>query len=107
MAGVHGAIALGLHPIVAATSGVTMSLGGVLRDVFVGKDLAVASQSYVMATGAGSTVYVLTRELALRGYPLLAIVRIMLSMGTTISLRYWEYIRGQPLLAPMHGRKMI
>jgi len=107
VAGVHGAIALGLHPIVAATSGVTMSLGGVLRDVFVGKDLAVASQSYAMATGAGSTVYVLTRELALRGYPLLAIVRIMLSMGTTISLRYWEYIRGQPLLAPMHGRKMI
>mmetsp|Transcript_6322 Transcript_6322/g.15729 ORF Transcript_6322/g.15729 Transcript_6322/m.15729 type:complete len:302 (-) Transcript_6322:184-1089(-) len=104
VAGVHGAIGMGLHPIVAACSGVTMSLGGILRDVFCGRDLAVASQSYAFATGAGSTVYVLTRELALRGYPMIAIFRILLSMGTTISLRYFEYVRGEPLLAPMHGK---
>lgn len=75
VAGVHGAIAAGLHPLVAASSGVTMSLGGLLRDVFCGRDLAVASQSYAFATGAGSTVYVLTRELALRGYPIMAAFR--------------------------------
>mmetsp|Transcript_10269 Transcript_10269/g.22841 ORF Transcript_10269/g.22841 Transcript_10269/m.22841 type:complete len:176 (-) Transcript_10269:1091-1618(-) len=102
---VHGAIGMGLHPLVAALSGVTMSSGGILRDVFCGRDLTVASQSYAFATGAGSTVYVLTRELALRGYPISAIFRILLSMGTTISLRYWEYVRGEPLLAPMHERK--
>mmetsp|Transcript_14304 Transcript_14304/g.25553 ORF Transcript_14304/g.25553 Transcript_14304/m.25553 type:complete len:379 (+) Transcript_14304:525-1661(+) len=101
---VHGAIGMGLHPLVAATSGITFSLGGILRDVFCGRDLAVASQSYAFATGAGSTVYVLTRELALRGYPMLAIFRIFLSMGTTVSLRYWEYVRGEPLIGSMHGR---
>ena len=107
VAGVHSAIAVGLHPLVAATSGVTMCLAGILRDVFCGRDLAVASQSYALATGAGSTVYVLTRELALRGYPILAIFRILLSMGTTISIRYFEYVIGQPLLAPMHRGKEI
>jgi hypothetical protein len=59
VAGVHGAIAMGLHPLVASTSGVTMSLGGVLRDIFCGQDVAIASQSYAFATGAGSAVYVL------------------------------------------------
>ncbi|KAL7536967.1 hypothetical protein ACHAXR_008857, partial [Thalassiosira sp. AJA248-18] len=107
VAGVHGAIRMGLHPLVAATSGVTMSLGGILRDVFCGRDLAAASQSYAFATGAGSSVYVLTRELALRGYPIIAPFRILLSICTTVSLRYWEYVRGEPLLAPMHGRKSL
>mmetsp|Transcript_11808 Transcript_11808/g.24272 ORF Transcript_11808/g.24272 Transcript_11808/m.24272 type:complete len:169 (-) Transcript_11808:780-1286(-) len=105
VAGVHGAISMGLHPLVAATSGMVMSLGGVLRDLFCGRDLAMASQSYAFATGAGSTVYVLTREMALRGYPFSAITRIFLSMGTTVSIRCWEYFRGEPLLAPMRGRK--
>ena len=105
VAGVHGALVMGVHPLVAATSGITMSLGGILRDLFCGRDLAAASQSYAFATGAGSAVYVLTREMALRGYPLMAITRIMLSMGTTVSLRCWEFVRGEPLLAPMHGRK--
>jgi len=71
--GVHGAIGMGHHPLVAASSGVTMPLGGILRDVFCGRDLVVASQSYAFATGARSTVYVLTRELALRGYPIMAV----------------------------------
>ncbi|KAL7550517.1 hypothetical protein ACHAWF_013736 [Thalassiosira exigua] len=105
VAGVHGAIRMGLHPVVAAVSGVTMSVGGILRDLFCGRDLAVASQSYALATLAGSSVYVLCRELSLRGFPILAIYRIILSMGTTMSLRYWEYVRGEPLLAPMHGRE--
>ena len=102
VAGVHGAIGMGVHPLVAAVSGVTMSLGGVMRDVICGRDILAVTQSYALATGCGSAVYVLTRELALRGFPLLAITRIALSMGTTISLRYWEFVRGEPLLSPMH-----
>jgi len=104
VAGVHGAVGMGLHPLVAAVSGVTSSLGGVMRDIICGRDIAAASQSYAFATGCGSAVYVLTRELALRGIPLLAITRIALSMGTTISLRYWEFVRGESLLSPMHAK---
>ncbi|KAL7491420.1 hypothetical protein ACHAWT_001987 [Skeletonema menzelii] len=104
VAGVHGAIGMGVHPLVAAVSGVTMSLGGVMRDIICGRDILAATQSYALATGCGSAVYVLTRELALRGIPLLAITRIALSLGTTISLRYWEFVRGEPLLSPMHAK---
>ena len=103
VAGVHGALSFGLPPFVAATSGVTMSLGGILRDLLCGRDLAAASQSYAFATGAGSSVYVLARELAIRGYPIVAAIRIALSLGTTVSLRWLEYARGEPLLSPMHG----
>ena len=103
VAGVHGAISMGLSPLVAAVSGVTTSLGGVMRDIICGRDIAAASQSYAFATGCGSAVYVMTRELALRGMPLLAITRIALSFGTTISLRYWEFVKGEPLLSPMHA----
>ena len=103
VAGVHGAIAMGLSPLVSAVSGITTSLGGVMRDIICGRDIAVASQSYAFATGCGSAVYVMTRELALRGMPLLAITRIALSFGTTISLRYWEFVKGEPLLSPMHA----
>lgn len=102
--GVHGAIGMGLHPLVSCTSGITMTLGGILRDVFCGRDIAAASQSYAFATGAGSTVYVLMRELALRGFPIIAPIRIILSMATTTMIRYWEYVRGEPLLAPMHDK---
>ena len=35
---------------------------------------------------------------------MLAFVRIVLSVGTTISLRY---LRGETLLSPMHGNKDI
>ena len=103
VAGVHGAIAMGLSPLVSAVSGITTSLGGVMRDIICARDIAAASQSYAFATGCGSAVYVMTRELALRGMPLLAITRIALSFGTTISLRYWEFVKGEPLLSPMHA----
>mmetsp|Transcript_21171 Transcript_21171/g.31980 ORF Transcript_21171/g.31980 Transcript_21171/m.31980 type:complete len:97 (-) Transcript_21171:48-338(-) len=93
---------MGVHPCFAAMSGVTMSLGGVMRDIICGRDIMAATQSYAFTTGCGSAVYVLTRELALRGIPLLALTRIVLSMGTTISLRYWEFVRGEPFLSPMH-----
>mmetsp|Transcript_14693 Transcript_14693/g.32301 ORF Transcript_14693/g.32301 Transcript_14693/m.32301 type:complete len:434 (+) Transcript_14693:225-1526(+) len=101
---VHGAISMGIHPLVAATSGITMSLGSIFRDLFCGRDLVVASESYAFATGAGSTVYVITREMALRGIAVIAPIRISLAIATTIGIRYWEYVNGEPLLSPMHAK---
>lgn len=46
----NGAVARGLHPVVAATSGVTICFGGLLRDVLCGRNLAIGSQSYALAT---------------------------------------------------------
>jgi uncharacterized membrane protein YeiH len=104
VAAVHGAIGIGLHPLVAMSSGVTICFGGILRDVLCNRDLAIGSQSYAIATGAASTVYVLLRELSLRGMHIPLIGRIFLSAGSTVALRVWEYVRGEPLLAPMFGR---
>lgn len=95
----------GMHPVVAATSGVTVCFGGILRDLLCGRDLAIGSQSYAFATGASSTVYVFLRELALRRIVVLPLaLRTFLSAGTCVLLRGWEWIRGEPLLRPMHGR---
>lgn len=102
---VHGAIGMGIHPIVAATSGITMCFGGIFRDIFCQRNLAIAGQSYAFCTGAGAIMYVSLRELALRGFRFPLIGRVCLSAGTTITLRAWEYIRGEPLLSPMHGKK--
>ena len=102
VAAVNGAIAAGVHPAVAATSGVTVCFGGIFRDVFCGRNLAIGGQSYAFATGAGSTVYVLLRELAIRGIQTSLFSRVILSAGTTAGLRAWEYRRGEPLLKPMH-----
>ena len=44
--GVHMAITRGLNPFLAATSGVTICFGGILRDVLCGRHLAVGGQSY-------------------------------------------------------------
>lgn len=102
--GVHGALVRGFHPIVTASSGITVCFGGILRDVLCGRDLALGGQSYAFATGAGSAVYVLLRQLSISnipGPPLIA--RILLSAGTVIGVRCWEFMRGVPLLAPMHG----
>ncbi|KAG7356410.1 UPF0126 domain containing protein [Nitzschia inconspicua] len=102
---VHGAIGMGVHPVVAATSGITMCFGGIFRDIFCQRDLSIAGQSYAFCTGAGAIMYVSLRELALRGFRLSLIARVCLSAGTTITLRAWEYYRGEPLLSPMHGKK--
>lgn len=102
---VHGAIGRGLHPVVAATSGVTVCFGGILRDVLCGRDLAIGGQSYAFATGSGAFVYVMMRELTLRGLPMPLIGHIVLAGGTTVALRAWEFARGEPLLAPMHERR--
>ena len=151
----------GLSPIIAATSGVTICFGGIMRDVLCGRDIAIGGQSYVKtnaskakkkqrrkqffaltlliyisisvmlckfvlpkkkplwsllrslsnasvpyylksATGAGSTVYILLRELRLRGVPVPLIVRIGCGLFATVALRAWEYVRGEPILRSMH-----
>lgn len=102
--GVHGALVRGFHPIVTASSGITVCFGGILRDVLCGRDLALGGQSYAFATGMGSTVYVFLRQLSISnipGPPLIA--RIFLSAGTVIGVRFWEFKIGTPLLSPMHG----
>jgi hypothetical protein len=77
-------------------------VGGILRDVLCGRDLAIGGQSYAFAMGAGSGMYVFLRELRLMGLPCPLITRIVLAFATTTGVRVWEYIRGEPLLRPMH-----
>jgi uncharacterized membrane protein YeiH len=105
VAATNNAVAMGLHPVVAVTSGVTMCFGGLFRDLFCQRDLRIAGQSFAFCTGAGAIMYVALRELALRGFPIPLIGRVCLSAGTTMALRAWEYVRGRPLLSPMHGEK--
>ena len=97
------AVRCGLHPIVAATSGVTVCFGGILRDLLCGRDLAIGSQSYAMATGASSATYVLLRELTIRRMLVMPLaVRAFISAGTCVALRGYEYISGEQILKPMH-----
>ncbi|CAB9499244.1 Membrane [Seminavis robusta] len=102
--GVNGAIGRGLPPLVAATSGVTMCFGGIMRDVMCGREVAIGGQSYAFTTGAGSLMYVLLRELRLRQrvIPIPLIARMVIAFSTTVSLRVFEFWQGAPLLQSMH-----
>ena len=105
IAAVMMAVKTGLHPIVAATSGVTVCCGGIFRDLLCGRDLAIGGQSYAFATGASSTMYIFLRELSIRRIIILPlIVRTFMSVGTCMTLRGIEFFTGTPLLRPMHGR---
>uniref|UniRef100_A0A7S4NE72 EF-hand domain-containing protein n=1 Tax=Odontella aurita TaxID=265563 RepID=A0A7S4NE72_9STRA len=101
--GVHGALVRGFHPIVTASSGITVCFGGIMRDVLCGRDLALGGQSYAFATGMGSTVYVFLRQLSIMNIPVPLFARIFAGAGTVIGIRYWEFVMGKPLLSPMHG----
>jgi uncharacterized membrane protein YeiH len=105
VAAVHGAISVGVHPMVAASSGVTICFGGIIRDVLCGRSLAIGAQSYAFATGMGATVYVILREMALRGIHNNLFARVMMAFSTTVGLRAWEYIKGEPLLSPMYDNE--
>jgi len=99
----NGAIARGLHPLVACTSGVTICFGGLLRDLMCGRDLAIGGQSYAMATGMGASLYVGLRELAVRGLPLPLIARTLLSVGAVLCLRAYDWMTPGKLLPTMHA----
>ena len=102
--GVRHAVSQGLHPFVAATSGITICFGGILRDVLCGRDLAVGGQSYAFATGAGSGMYIFLRELHVRSIlSIPTFFRLSISAGLVAVLRTWEFVRGEPLLEAMHG----
>jgi hypothetical protein len=76
-----------------------------LRDALCGRDLASGGQSYALAMGAGSGVYVLLREMRFRGWPIPLIARIIVVFSTTTGVPALEYARGEPLLRPMHYYK--
>lgn len=101
--GVHGALIRGFHPIVTASSGITVCFGGILRDVLCGRDLALGGQSYAFATGSGSFVYVFLRQLSIMNVPIPLFARILMSAGTVIGVRGYEFYSGVPILSPMHG----
>lgn len=104
LANVVGAIRCGLHPIVAATSGVTVCFGGIIRDLLCGRELKIGSQSYAFATGASSATYILLRELTIRRILILPlVVRTFMSAGACIGLRGYEFWTGKPILKPMHS----
>jgi uncharacterized membrane protein YeiH len=100
------AISRGLHPVVCAVSGVTVCFGGIIRDVICNRDVALATQSFAASTAAGATVYVGLRELCLRGYALPLNLRVLLAMGTTVTVRVLDFFAEGTLLPPMHGRPL-
>jgi uncharacterized membrane protein YeiH len=65
--GAQQGIIRGLHPLVSSCLGVTIALGGVMRDLMCGRDLSLGAstgcQSYGIASFSGAAVYVALREL--------------------------------------------
>jgi uncharacterized membrane protein YeiH len=99
--GAQQGIIKGLHPFVSSALGVTIALGGVMRDLMCDRDLALGAstgcQSYGIASFSGAAVYVALRELHVwncagstskllkGGIPIG--VRILLGFGTVFSIR--------------------
>lgn len=98
------AISRGLHPVVCAVSGVTICFGGILRDLICKQDVALGGQSFAASTAAGASVYVILRELCIKGYSIPLPLRAALAAGTTVSVRVADYYAEGKLLPPMHGR---
>eukprot|EP00521_Asterionellopsis_glacialis_P010209 CAMPEP_0195302622 /NCGR_PEP_ID=MMETSP0707-20130614/31402_1 /TAXON_ID=33640 /ORGANISM="Asterionellopsis glacialis, Strain CCMP134" /LENGTH=399 /DNA_ID=CAMNT_0040365931 /DNA_START=73 /DNA_END=1272 /DNA_ORIENTATION=- len=99
--GAQQGIVRGLHPLVSSALGVTITFGGIVRDLILHRDLNVGSssgcQSYGIASLAGATVYVMLRELHVwncagstvklvhGGIPIG--LRILLGFGTVFGIR--------------------
>lgn len=99
--GAQQGIIRGLHPLVSSSLGVTVALGGVMRDLMCGRDLALGAstgcQSYGIASFSGAAVYVALRELHVwncagstskllnGGIPIG--LRILLGFGTVFGIR--------------------
>mmetsp|Transcript_34437 Transcript_34437/g.67335 ORF Transcript_34437/g.67335 Transcript_34437/m.67335 type:complete len:551 (-) Transcript_34437:155-1807(-) len=104
VAGSAAAISRGLHPLVCCVSGVTVCFGGILRDLICGRDVAVCTQSFAASTAAGATVYVVLREICLRGVSLPLSVRVLVSAGSAVMVRVADFWVEDGLLPPMYGR---
>ena len=89
--------------------GVTVCAGGLVRDVLCKRDVALGSQSFALATGAGAVVYVGCRKVAETGLPIPISVRVSLAMATTVGQRAWAWRHkqqtGESALAPYAGRR--
>jgi uncharacterized membrane protein YeiH len=99
--GAQQGIVRGLHPLVSSILGVTITFGGVVRDLMCSRDLKVGAstgcQSYGIASFSGAAVYVMLRELHVwncagstsklvhGGIPIG--LRIFLGLGTVFGVR--------------------
>jgi len=63
----------------------------VLRDVLCKRDVAIGGQSYALATAAGASVYVLLRQLVVRGWYLPLFSRILASFGVVLAERVYVW----------------
>ena len=65
--GAQQGIVRGLHPVVSASMGVTIAVGGVARDLMCKRDLSLSTttgcQSYGVASFSGAAAYVALRQL--------------------------------------------
>lgn len=68
--GAQQGVLRGLHPLVSSCLGVTVCLGGVLRDIMCHRDISIGAhsgcQSYALASFSGAAVYVALREAHVR-----------------------------------------
>ncbi|EOD22495.1 hypothetical protein EMIHUDRAFT_240270 [Emiliania huxleyi CCMP1516] len=91
--------------------GVSICAGGVMRDVICHRDVAIGSQSFALATGAGASVYVALRKAAERGYVTYISMRICLAAATTLAMRAYAWHRkqttGEHVLAPYAHRRRV
>jgi uncharacterized membrane protein YeiH len=98
--GAQQGIVRGLHPLVASCLGVTVTLGGVMRDLMCQREVRMGGlggcQSYALSSFSGAVVYVTLREahvwncagstarLVHGGLPIS--LRIILGMGTAAAV---------------------
>lgn len=101
--GTAAAISRGLHPLICVVASVTVTLGGTMRDIICKRDVGMGTQSMIVCTAAGASVYVVLRQLSLMSYTFPFAVRIFLAGGTTFLLRIVSL--DTPLLSPMHAHK--
>lgn len=105
--GAQQGIVRGLHPLVSSCLGVTVALGGVLRDLMCQRELSLGAssgcQSYAIASFSGAAVYVALREVHVwncagstarllhGGIPIG--FRICLGAGTALAVRIFAWQR--------------
>ncbi|GMH48592.1 hypothetical protein TrLO_g3467 [Triparma laevis f. longispina] len=101
--GAQQGIVRGLHPLVSSSMGVTIALGGVVRDLMCKRDLSLSTttgcQSYGVASFGGAAAYVALRQLHVwncdgctvklvkGGIPIG--LRILVGFGTVFGIRAW------------------
>lgn len=84
ISGANAAIARGMHPLVCATCSVSISFGGVFRDIFCGRNVALGTSSFAFACGISGVVYV---ALMLVAPNVSYAVKVLFSIGAACSQR--------------------